>query len=248
MSVVTPSGRNEADHLDTLTGAYALDALDDVERVRVERHLRECAECRAEVTSFAETTARLAAGVAVPPPVSVRDAVLAEVGRTRQLSPASGPSHRRGGPAVAARWLAGAAALLLAVGVGLGTAAWQWRDEARQAQQAASGLQDVLAAPDRQVVDVEFPQGRGTVVAAGQDVALVTQDVPGPGEDLAYQMWFVAEGDIRSAGLLEPTGGGQWWAEASGLRSGDAVAVSVEPAGGSTQPTTDPVMVAPIPG
>lgn len=248
MSVVTPGGRGGADHLDTLTGAYALDALDDVERARVERHLRECAECRAEVASFVETTARLASGVAVPPPAAVRDAVLSEIGRTRQLSPASGPAHRRGGPAVAARWLAGAAALLLAAGIGLGAAAWQWRDEARQAQLAAASLQDVLAAPDRQVVDVEFPQGRGTVVAAGQEVVLVTRDVPGPGDDLDYQMWFVAEGDIRSAGLLQPTGDGQWWADASGLRSGDAVAVSVEPAGGSAQPTTEPVMVAPIPG
>ena len=37
-----------------LTGAYALDALDDVERAGVERHLRGCAECAAEVAEFHE--------------------------------------------------------------------------------------------------------------------------------------------------------------------------------------------------
>ncbi len=32
-----------------LSGAYAVDALDDIERAQFERHLAECAECRAEV-------------------------------------------------------------------------------------------------------------------------------------------------------------------------------------------------------
>ena len=34
-----------------LSGAYAVNALDDIERAQFERHLAECAECRAEVAS-----------------------------------------------------------------------------------------------------------------------------------------------------------------------------------------------------
>lgn len=34
----------------SLLGAYALDALDDAERVRVEAHLADCSRCRAEVS------------------------------------------------------------------------------------------------------------------------------------------------------------------------------------------------------
>jgi anti-sigma factor RsiW len=46
-----------------LSGAYAIDALDDIERAQFERHLAECAECRAEVDSLRE-----AAGLLAPPP------------------------------------------------------------------------------------------------------------------------------------------------------------------------------------
>ena len=42
-----------------LSGAYAIDALDDVERARFERHLAECADCRAEVASLREAAALL---------------------------------------------------------------------------------------------------------------------------------------------------------------------------------------------
>ena len=43
-----------------LSGAYAVDALDDIERAGFERHLAECADCRAEVASLRETAALLA--------------------------------------------------------------------------------------------------------------------------------------------------------------------------------------------
>ena len=35
-----------------LSGAYAVDALDDVERAEFERHLAQCPECQAEVESL----------------------------------------------------------------------------------------------------------------------------------------------------------------------------------------------------
>src|SRR5918997_984458 len=42
-----------------LSGAYAVDALDDVERAGFERHLTGCAACRAEVPSLREAAAAL---------------------------------------------------------------------------------------------------------------------------------------------------------------------------------------------
>ena len=38
-----------SDDIHALSGAYAVDALDDVERARFERHLANCEACRAEV-------------------------------------------------------------------------------------------------------------------------------------------------------------------------------------------------------
>jgi anti-sigma factor RsiW len=70
-----------------LTGAYALDALDDVERASFERHLRTCGSCAAEVIELQEAAAGLADRVAIAAPDGLRGKVLAEVSRTRQISP-----------------------------------------------------------------------------------------------------------------------------------------------------------------
>ena len=56
-----------------LSGAYAVDALDDDEREQFEQHLAVCPECRAEVRSFSETAALIAETEAETPPPSLRD-------------------------------------------------------------------------------------------------------------------------------------------------------------------------------
>ena len=44
-----------------LSGAYAVDAVDDIERAEFERHLATCADCREEVASFRATAVQLSA-------------------------------------------------------------------------------------------------------------------------------------------------------------------------------------------
>jgi anti-sigma-K factor RskA len=87
--------------LHTLTGAYALDAVSDVDRAEFERHLGECVACRQEVAELRATGARLAAAAAVDPPPGLKLVVLADVARTRQLPPRvagpRGPARRRPG-------------------------------------------------------------------------------------------------------------------------------------------------------
>ena len=70
-----------------LTGAYAMDALDELERARFEQHLAQCDDCRAEVAELRETAALLSETVAVPPPASLRDSVLAGISQVRPLAP-----------------------------------------------------------------------------------------------------------------------------------------------------------------
>ena len=48
------------DELQSLLGAYALDAVEDDEARAVERHLQECPRCRAEVANHRETAALMA--------------------------------------------------------------------------------------------------------------------------------------------------------------------------------------------
>ena len=87
-----------------LSGAYAVGALDDIERARFEAHLETCADCRQEVAGLLEATALLAETTAVAPPAHVRDAVLAGIATVRPLPPVvanEATGRPRGRPAAA---------------------------------------------------------------------------------------------------------------------------------------------------
>lgn len=66
-----------ADDTHALTGAYALDALPEDERVEFEQHLMECAGCRREVAEFQDACADLAVLTQEPVSSSLRSHVLA---------------------------------------------------------------------------------------------------------------------------------------------------------------------------
>jgi anti-sigma-K factor RskA len=57
-----------------------------------------------------------------------------------------------------------------------------------------------------------------------------------PASNGAYQVWLVHDEDAISAGVL-PAGKNAGTMLISGLRGASAVAISLEPAGGSTHPT-----------
>jgi hypothetical protein len=74
-----------------LSGAYAVDALDDIERAQFERHLAECAECRAEVASLREAAALLAETSRLEPPAACATGCSPTSATVRPLPPASRP-------------------------------------------------------------------------------------------------------------------------------------------------------------
>jgi hypothetical protein len=55
-----------------------------------------------------------------------------------------------------------------------------------------------------------------------------------------YQVWVMSPSGARSAGLMYGSS-----LLASSVRPGDRIGITVEPAGGTTQPTTTPVAVLP---
>ena len=75
------------DDIHSLVGAYAVDAVDDVERARFEEHLATCAGCRAEVESLRGAAAHLAASTDTAPPASLKASLLRDIRSVRPLPP-----------------------------------------------------------------------------------------------------------------------------------------------------------------
>jgi anti-sigma-K factor RskA len=226
-----------------LSGAYAVDALDELERVGFERHLAGCDTCQAEVASLREATAAMVEDIAVAPPPELRAAVLDDISRVRPLPPVvAGPpgGHRAdGGTPSRRRWFpALVAAVVLAI-VGVGAAVWQpWQnDEPGQTQLTAT--ERVLADTGAQRVSHELPGGaKATIVRSTKEhrAVIVTENMPAPPDGKVYQLWLqTPEEDMVDAGLMPLEGD-------TALLEGDAddalaVGLSLEPEGGSPQPT-----------
>jgi anti-sigma-K factor RskA len=233
--------------LHLLTGAYALDALDDVERVAFERHLRSCGSCAAEVIEFQEVASRLVSRVAMDPPEHLRKQVMSHVRRTRQLSPGGRVPLRR--PSLRRMLATAAAAVLIAGSAGLGGVAWQGHRAAHDATVAAdrvaeraAQLAEVMTDPDRiEVVQPSTAGGTATIVAAGGNAVLVTHRLTALPDGKTYQVWLFDNKGVHSVELLQlRNGSGQ--SLVPGVSVGSSIGVTVEPAGGSPQPTTKPVL------
>lgn len=230
-----------------LTGAYAMDALDELERARFEQHLAQCEDCRAEVAELRETAALLSETVAVTPPASLRESVLAGISQVRPLAPEvpSAPTYDAGRPAARRRgWVPFlvAAALALIVGVGaLVTQPWAPSDDVKR----LTAAEQVLQAPDAEEVVVDLGEaGRATVTRSkSQDRAVITTEdmVSAPtGKD--YELWFIEDDEFVSAGLM-PDAPDQTVVLDGSAAAAAAVGITVEPDGGSDQPTSDPIAV-----
>lgn len=237
----------DSQSIHALSGAYVVDALDDEERVRFEAHLPHCPDCRAEVAGLREAAALLADDSALAPPPSLRDEVLAAIRTTRPLPPEVPSRHEGGDNVVPLRRrpgrlrLALAAAAAVVVGaVGVGLVTHPWTEQTTQ----LSAADRVLAAPDARRISMEFDDGsKATVVRSVKEgrAVLVTQDMAAPPRGKVYELWLQdPSGSMEPAGLMHGRG------DHKVLLRGNAndsigVGITVEPEGGSPEPTSKPV-------
>lgn len=233
-----------------LSGAYAVDALDDDERRMFEQHLAECADCRDEVESLREASTLLAATTELEPPPSLRDAVLADIATVRPLPPQIGRTPAGSGTSTARprRWPAMlAAAAAVAVLGGGAVVVWQAQDTSQTQQLSAT--ERVLAADDAREVELELPDGAEARLvrseSAGKAV-LVTTDMPAAPEGHDYQLWLQSpEGTMVPAGVM-PDGADQEFLLDGDATEATAAGITVEPDGGSPAPTTEPIALFPF--
>ena len=232
-----------------LVGAYALDAVDDLERVAFERHLADCEACRTEADELRETATRLADSTWSVPPPRLRTEVLTAIGQTRQLGPGQVGRPERDARAAVSRWrrfTAGAAAAAI-LAAGAGAATWSVQEQrvrdqsavAAAAQLQQARIQAVFSSADL-VVRTSPMAGGGKVTLAysaaqKSSVVSIAADAS-PGSDRAFQMWAIRGTTKVNAGVL-PAGEKSALRVVDGLPGNDGFAVSVEKAGGARQPT-----------
>jgi anti-sigma-K factor RskA len=234
----------------TLTGAYAADALPEAERHSFDDHLEQCPSCQQEVAELFATTARLAAAVSTPAPAAMRSRVLAEVSRTRQVSPLVASLEARR-PAVP--WYRSpigiAASFLLVISLGLAAFAVDESRRADQAERTAARIAAIATDPDRAEASRPISSGgAGVVIAAGDGAIFRADGLRVLPADRTYQLWIMDDkGGARSVGLLGRGGDADIQRLVEGVKTTDQIGLTVEPKGGSPGPTTTPLLVLPVP-
>jgi anti-sigma-K factor RskA len=248
----------------TLAGAYAMDAISAPDRARFERHLAGCEECTEEITSLREATARLGTAAAATPPAGLKDRVMAATAITRQQPPVAAqappPPAARAGREGLGSWLrslawpgrmvlaAGAAVAVVVLGaaVVLGVSNGNMRQQLDLAQSSGQQITAVLTARDAHMMTGPVTGGgTATVVMSRSLDSLVftAGGLPALPASRGYELWLVGPTGDRPVGMLSMGSHGMTGpVVAFGLRRGDHLALTDEPAGGSSQPTT-PMML-----
>ena len=249
--------------LHALSGAYAVDALDDAERAAFERHLAQCPECQQEVASLREATALMADDAVMTPPPGLRDSVLAGIKNIRPIPPQTDiPPQADGAPEAEAgaeddadlapvlsmhprrrriaALVATAAAILAVAG---GVVLQPWQDDSDRSTQMSPADQ-VLAAADVKHVSIDFDDGsKATVFHSPKQgrAVLVTDDMAAPPKGKAFELWLQDEsGAMVPAGLMKKPGDNKVLLEGDAAKA-TGVGITVEPEGGSKEPTTEPI-------
>jgi len=261
------------DDIHGLSGAYAVDAVDDVERARFEAHLAGCSQCETEVASLRAAASQLSSITLSAPPPSLRASVLRDISAVRPLPPALEPpaapsvpvtpdsSAQTVSPDVSApasleskraeraersriaplrQWLVGvAAAAVLATG---GVVWHPWSTDNNTVQLTA--MEQVLQAKDAQRVEQKVGAATATVVRSPslKKAVIVTANMPDAPAGKVYELWLQQGTEMVRAGLM-PTGQANTVLLNGDAASATAVGITVEPAGGSDQPTSAPVAV-----
>jgi hypothetical protein len=209
--------------------------LADVER-RVAAAPAEIAQAfDAEVRAVRETMAVMSAATAVEPPDDLRDRVLSGVA-TPVL-----PLRRKPRP-WRATILAAAAAIAIGLGaLGIGIAI--------RPEPTPTTAEQIFAAPDVRTISGDIPGGGiATVVFSREKNAgvLVMNNVAPPKTGTVYQMWLIGSGGPESAGTMDATAvAPSTTAVLPDLGDSTALAFTVEPPGGSAEPTTTPLAELP---
>jgi anti-sigma-K factor RskA len=249
----------DRESFEDLKDAYVLGALPEEERLEFERYLMAHPELQTEIEDMGAFAGILALSVPEQePPPELRHKIMATVEAEAVRPAEAAPSRARRRSwlaglreAVGVRDLALAAAAVFVVGL------FSWgmllQGEVRDLQGRVQSLQ---SQPEDQP---QGPQmialgGAGTeqgaraelVTLKGGRAVLVAENMPSAPEGKTYQIWVIKDDTPKPSGLFDPRGDSVAAVIENPVEGADVVAVTVEPEGGSKEPTTDPMLVGKV--
>jgi anti-sigma-K factor RskA len=241
----------DQERFEDLKDAYVLGALPEEERLEFERYLAAHPDLQAEMEELSTVAGLLAFSVREQEPSPdlrrrIMDTVEAEAVQPRTSQRRSWLS--RLWEAVGPRDLALAAAAVLAIGLFSWSMLLQGevRDLQGRVQSLQSQPQDQSQGPQMIALG-----GTGTeqgvraelITLEGDRAVLVAENMPPAPEGKTYQIWVIKGDTPQPSGLFEPRGDSIAAVVENPVEGADAVAVTVEPEGGSRKPTTEPMLV-----
>lgn len=244
-----------------LLGAYVVDAVSDIERAAFEDHLSECEDCRAEVASLREVTATLADAEAIDPPPVLKARVMEQISRTPQLTPTPAEPEETDAPAVAREsgqdapatarprrrlWAPLTAAAATVAVAAVGVALLLPGAEPADTSAMERDVMMVASAPDAHSMDLDLGATHVVVSERMESVALMGAETPMPSDGMEYQLWLLMDDGSTMAGptFMPDKDGEVMTMMHASLADVSSIAVTVEPMGGSSQPTSDVLAIA----
>jgi anti-sigma-K factor RskA len=190
----------------------------------------------------------------VPADAVVVDLQQSRAGRSSGKRSKTDRNRGSAGRPMAVRWLSAAAGILLVGAAALGGWALGLSSEQDRTEEQLQALahqqaevMSVLTAPDAKVIPGRLPGGAVVTIAVSAQAdkaAIIAQGLPELAQDRTYELWLISADGAAPAGLMSAGSPGQTSMQLLHDISGAThVGITVEPAGGSPQPTTDPIMV-----
>nr|WP_156003804.1 anti-sigma factor [Streptomonospora sp. PA3] len=142
-------------------------------------------------------------------------------------------------------WLLAAACAVLVLVLGGTVLAMAQRMQ--EMSEHSAKVEALLAASDTSMSEepVSHSRAQATVFASERSdmVMVVVKGLPPTPEGMGYQLWYVDDSGMRSAGMLERTDEGVYSGMAGDMGSAEQLGISMEPAGGMPEPSKEPMKV-----
>jgi anti-sigma-K factor RskA len=241
------------ERFEDLKDAYVLGALSEEERRGFEEYLAAHPERQAEIDELGAVAGLLAFAPReqdAPPELRrrVMEVVEAEAAPRRERREESMLAGI--GRFIGVSGLAFGAAVMVLIGL----LSWnlllqnQVQDLQGEVRSAQGQVKDAQAKQARtiQLSGTWADQGANAEVASINDdrIVLVADNLPSVPQGQTCQIWVIKGNVPESGGLFQPGGKETAAPITIPIKKGDTIAVTVEPAGGSEKPTSDPVLSA----